>query len=314
MKKISIIVPAYNVENYIEQCLNSIVNQNMSGDLEVIIINDGSTDKTLSLCRKFVDKNDGWIIVDQKNGGISSARNRGLEIATGEYIAFLDSDDYFLKNVLEDMYKIAKENNSDIVISKLNAFNSLGSYGYYSDRYILENKSFNFKEYRRIIKAMSVCGKLFKKELAKSNRFIVGIVHEDNYYSIVSYVKSDIITTFNKYTYYRRIREGGELSITQNLSLKTYLNLLDNFYQSIVELTEYDSFNFVVSFCVKSSLRYIVNNISKDERKNTLKKHFEFIKKLKENSLISYVKYMLYNIISHIYYIFGLVYKGVRKK
>ena len=90
MTKVSIIVPVYNTENYIERCLNSLVNQTLE-DIEIIVVNDGSTDNTGKILQKYRDK---IKIIEQKNSGIATTRNKGLEIATGKYIAFVDSDDW----------------------------------------------------------------------------------------------------------------------------------------------------------------------------------------------------------------------------
>ena len=105
-KKYSIIVPAYNVENYLEQCINSILVQSFN-NYEIIIVNDGSTDKTGKICDNFASKNKQIKIIHKKNGGLSSARNTGLEFASGEYNIFLDSDDFWIdKNFLANINDI----------------------------------------------------------------------------------------------------------------------------------------------------------------------------------------------------------------
>lgn len=312
MKKISIIIPAYNVEDYIKQCLNSVLKQDMIDDLEVIIINDGSTDNTYNICKSIVDKQKDWILINQKNSGVSIARNNGLKIATGEYIAFLDSDDYLVENVLGKMYENAKKNNSDILISKLNAFDSKGSYGYYSDKYINSNRSFLFKENRNIIRAVSVCGKLFINKLAKGSEFIPNTTHEDNYFSILNYTRAKIITTIDEYVYNRRIRESGNKSITQNLSLTTYKDLLLNYKKAIIDIGQNENSSFVISFCIKASLRYIINNIDKKDKKRAREKHLEFLMFLNENKVISKSKFITYNFFSFIYYVLASLAKVVR--
>lgn len=112
--KISLIIPVYNVENYIEKCLLSIVNQTFQG-IEIIIVNDGSTDGSMKIVRKFKNKYSNISIVNKENGGLSSARNSGLKIARGKYIAFIDSDDYIDKSMLQQMYNKAEEKDLDIV-------------------------------------------------------------------------------------------------------------------------------------------------------------------------------------------------------
>ena len=113
--QVSIIVPVYNVENYIERCLNSLVNQTFK-DIEVITINDGSTDKSLELINKYVKEDIRVSVIDLGDEGVSYCRNLGIEKANGKYIMFVDSDDWIDFNMVEVMYKKAEENNIDLVM------------------------------------------------------------------------------------------------------------------------------------------------------------------------------------------------------
>ena len=115
MPKVSVIVPVYNVENYIDKCLESLVNQTLE-DLEIIIVNDGSTDNSDSIIKKYIEKYpDKIVYLAKNNGGLSDARNFGLPYAKGDYVAFLDSDDYVENNIYKDMYELAIKENSDLV-------------------------------------------------------------------------------------------------------------------------------------------------------------------------------------------------------
>lgn len=116
--KVSLIIPVYNVENYIEKCLSSVVNQTLQG-IEIILVNDGSTDQSMDIVNIFENEHSNIRIINKENGGLSSARNSGLKIATGKYIAFLDSDDYIDETMLEKMYKRAVERDLDIVSCNL---------------------------------------------------------------------------------------------------------------------------------------------------------------------------------------------------
>ena len=113
--KISVIIPVYNVYDYLEKCLNSLVKQT-DKNFEVIIVNDGSTDNSQEIIDKFVLENDNMYSFKKENGGQASARNFGLQKATGEYILFLDSDDYYEPNTIEIL---KKEANADIVAFKM---------------------------------------------------------------------------------------------------------------------------------------------------------------------------------------------------
>ena len=119
MVKVSVIVPVYNVEKYITKCLNSLVKQTLK-DIEIIVVNDGSPDNSQAIIDKFVKKYPKKVkSYIKKNGGLSDARNYGIEKATGEYIAFVDSDDYVEHNMYKEMYEKAKEHDFDIVVCDL---------------------------------------------------------------------------------------------------------------------------------------------------------------------------------------------------
>ncbi len=114
-KLISIIVPVYNVEPYLERCINSILGQTYA-NLEILLINDGSTDNSGVICDEYAKKDTRIKVVHKNNGGVSSARNLGLEVATGEYIGFIDSDDYIEPTMFEELYNKAKTENADMAI------------------------------------------------------------------------------------------------------------------------------------------------------------------------------------------------------
>ena len=114
MSKISIIVPVYNVkEEYFEKCINSIINQTLK-DIEIIIVDDGSINGISKNCRRFADNDDRIVFIQQRNQGVSVARNNAIKIATGEYIMFVDSDDWLEVNACERLYQYTK-NNMDVV-------------------------------------------------------------------------------------------------------------------------------------------------------------------------------------------------------
>lgn len=125
---ISVIIPVYNAEKYLEQCLNSIKNQTYK-NFEVIIVNDGSKDNTDSICKKFAQSDSRFRYFSKENGGVSSARNFGLDNANGHYITFIDGDDWVEHNHLEILIKSITENNSDIAICSYKEFdNNIDTY------------------------------------------------------------------------------------------------------------------------------------------------------------------------------------------
>ena len=174
--KVSVIVPVYNVEKYIDKCLQSIKNQSLE-DFECLIVNDGTKDNSIEIAKKTIGKDSRFRFLDKENGGLSDARNFGLNEATGEYICFIDSDDYIDRDLLKLSYEKAKEHNSDIVCFDL----------YYKDDDNLTiSKGANFYDvsnYQSNSKLIfcnnSANNKLFKKDFIKEKKFIKGIWYED---------------------------------------------------------------------------------------------------------------------------------------
>ncbi|WP_314853272.1 glycosyltransferase family A protein, partial [uncultured Granulicatella sp.] len=105
---ISVIIPVYNVENYLEECLKSVQTQTYT-NIEVILVNDGSTDKSKLICERYCQENSRFLLINQENQGLSAARNKGVEISTGEYIVFVDSDDIIKTNYLEKLMQYMTE-------------------------------------------------------------------------------------------------------------------------------------------------------------------------------------------------------------
>lgn len=114
---ISVIIPIYNVEEYLEKCVNSVLNQTYS-DLEIILVDDGSTDNSGKICDELKNKDNRIIVIHQENQGLSAARNAGIAKALGEYIAFVDSDDYIMEDMYETLYKNLEKTDADISICK----------------------------------------------------------------------------------------------------------------------------------------------------------------------------------------------------
>ena len=123
MVKVSVIVPVYNVENYLDQCLTSIVNQTLK-EIEIICVNDSSTDGSLDILNKYAKQDARIQIVTQENAGAGAARNRGMAMATGKYLAFLDADDFFEADLLEKQYQMAETDKADFVVCKSDQYHT----------------------------------------------------------------------------------------------------------------------------------------------------------------------------------------------
>lgn len=173
---LSVIIPVYNVEKYLARCVDSVLSQTFS-DFEVILVDDGSPDKSPEICDEYVRKDSRVKVIHKKNGGLSSARNAGLEICKGEYIFFIDSDDYLTdKNVVFDFMNKAKSENSDFVYSLMNhASDTKVSEIKCCKRFISDNKLFFLSNPY----FFSAWNKVYKRTLLQFIHFVPGRVNED---------------------------------------------------------------------------------------------------------------------------------------
>ena len=130
-EKITVIVPVYNVENYLNKCLDSLINQTYK-NLEIIVINDGSTDNSGIICQEYAQKDNRIIYVEKENGGQSEARNMGLDRMTGSYVTFVDSDDWVESDYVETLYQKITEYQTDIAVGNYCKFNESDSNFYFS--------------------------------------------------------------------------------------------------------------------------------------------------------------------------------------
>ena len=217
--KFSIVIPVYNVEKYLEQCLNSVLNQTFT-DYELICVNDGSTDNSLEILRNFAEKDARIQVISQENGGLSDARNAGIQAAKGDYIFLLDSDDWITENALEVLYE--NIDNQDFIAFNGERFfedgktetpdkgiseQKLTGWKYYN-KYALQGRKFHF---------VCVVLRLYRREFLIENElfFKKGIYHEDNLFTPVCCYCAENIKVIPDILYVYRIREG---SITQTLN------------------------------------------------------------------------------------------------
>ena len=175
--KVSVIVPVYNVEQYIEKCLLSIKDQTLT-DFECLIINDGTKDNSVEVAKRVVGDDSRFKFFDKENGGLSDARNFGIEKTSGEYLCFIDSDDYIAPDLLELTYKMGKENDSDIVCFDMYYVNEDGSLEYsWGSNY---KGTSNYKDSKEIIFSNnSANNKIYKTSFMKDKRFFKGMWYED---------------------------------------------------------------------------------------------------------------------------------------
>ncbi len=179
--KVSVIVPVYNVENYLAKCLDSLVNQTLQ-EIEIVVVNDGSTDNSQVVINEFQQKFPLLIKAFQKqNGGLSDARNYGLDHATGDFIGFVDSDDYVSAKMFEEMYNLAIKHHAEMVICNLQKVDEHGNITQKLTQIPHLSEKIVLREHFSIFSDLSyfACNKLFKKDLFESRKFKKGVHFED---------------------------------------------------------------------------------------------------------------------------------------
>ncbi len=239
--KISVIVPIYNVADYLKECLESLIKQSYS-DIEILLINDGSTDNSLEICNKFAEADDRIEIISQANQGLSAARNTGLEAATGDYIFFCDSDDHIQTNALEVMLEKLIDDNSDVV--------ACGFANVWYDTYGTVKREVRFTSSTpgmwggreavvQMMRTNNICtvawNKLYKKHLWDGIRFTKGVLHEDEALTYKLLYKAGIVSYTPELFYKYRQRDGsimdGDIVNRYGFYVQALEDRIEFFYQ-----------------------------------------------------------------------------------
>jgi len=249
VKKISIIIPVYNTEKYLNECISSVLNQTYK-NIEVIIINDGSTDNSFQICKQFENNDNRIKVINTSHLGVAMARNTGINNASGEFLAFVDSDDYIHPNMLEILMNGISKNNADISICAItmNEFDSIESY---SKKYKLysTNQAMKLLLEDKVI-CNNLCNRIFKKELFSNIRLKNGIVFEDIEIMYKLFLKANIISYTNLKLYYYRQRENSTVHSFNTKSMDDYFNAIFNRFEILKEL--YNNDNEIFALCLYS--------------------------------------------------------------
>lgn len=284
--KVSVIIPAYNVEKYIERCILSVINQTLK-EIEIIIVNDGSNDNTKKIIEKFLGNNR-IIYIEQKNSGLSAARNAGLKVAKGDYISFIDSDDYVDNNFIEKLYNALIKNNADVaassVIRKYQRYQKWRVH--YTKDYVTDNKDeqFNILKYPN---QSYVWNKLYsKKFLNRINyKFVEGKYYEDILATLNVLLNCKRICAVKDTNYYYMVNDKSSITKSKKTVKK--------------ETDRYNNQKEAIELCIK-------NNIKLNKKEYFIKKsEIKFLNipilKIKENVLYKKEQFILFNIIPFLY-------------
>lgn len=251
---VSIVIPCYNVKEYLEDAVESVVRQTYS-NIEIILVNDGSSDGTSELCDVYARKYKNICVIHKENGGLSSARNAGMQEARGEFIYFLDSDDYIKENMVMNLVQEINESKADVIY--------FGSYNVDEKGNILKSLKKNIKNEKKVLKGVEAYRTYYYADVYEAcvpyyfyNRkflvdhalsFEVGLIHEDELFTLeVYHYAQKILLDSNQY-YYRRIRAGSIITSAVNQKSK---------FDSTVRITD------------KVTSRSYLKDFSKDEYKN----------------------------------------------
>ena len=207
---ISVIIPVYNTEAYLQKCVASVIQQTYR-NLEVILVDDGSKKPAHDLCDELAKTDNRIKVIHKKNGGLSSSRNVGIDVSTGDYVSFLDSDDYLAEDFYESLMKSSPSKNT-IACSHIVRVDEYGMLTHRNDPHV-EGGQISMKEYVRElllhIGDVSTCSKLFSKSLIGNTRFDEGILNEDLLFMIEMATKAVTLSFTGKIGYYYLVRSGS---------------------------------------------------------------------------------------------------------
>lgn len=222
--KISIIVPVYNVEKYLPQCMDSIISQTYQ-NLEIILVDDGSTDSCAQICDDYAEKDNRIKVIHKKNGGLSDARNAGYDFVTGDYLSFVDSDDMISKNFYNDLIKIANDHDADIVECGFIKFTDEKKLQNKEDKSDLEiydaAKALEFLMKEQLKQV--VWNKLYKSKVVARLPFEIGKIHEDEFWTYQIFARASKIVKITNLLYY--YRQQNQSIMAEQYTIKRLLGM-----------------------------------------------------------------------------------------
>ena len=301
MVEISVVIPIYNVEDYLEECLDSIVNQTFT-DLEIICVNDGSKDNSLEILNEYAKKDDRITVIDQENGGHAVATNVGMDQATGKYLFLMDSDDSLKLDALELTYNAAEEKNVDFVLFQAINYDDEKDEFYEAENYSMNKLAdfvgenvFSIDDIGEMSFEIAVTPwtKLYNREFIENShiRFAEGLIFEDNIFFWEVLLQAQRIYFLREHLFYRRWYEtsstmAGDLRFTDSIAINTMIIDVFEKYDYMTERFESRSFNR------KVSLTFLRFQQIKPEFKETffdeMQKNFKFW--VRDNEFYEYLQ------------------------
>ena len=290
---ISVIIPIYNVEKYLGKCLDSIIKQTYT-NLEILLINDGSTDSSGTICDEYAKKDSRIRVIHQTNKGLSGARNKGLDEAKGDYIGFIDSDDIISPEFYKILHKNLVETDSDISLCNFHSFTDIKEINVNVNKNYFKSITYNgadfiesFRYKNDTVRYVIVCNKLYKKKIWNNLRFPVDVrISEDEYVWYKCFYKSNRIIEIDLMLYYYFKRDD---SITNRVYQE---------YSFKKEISYIKALEERIEFCKSNNLTKFLNN--------TLIYKYKFLRKLyittPQNKVPEFIRIEIYKNIKYIPY------------
>ena len=298
--KVSVIVPIYNVEKYVGKCIESIINQTLK-EIEIILVNDGSTDKSGIIAEEYEKLDKRIKVINQDNAGQGQARNVGINVSKGEYIGFIDSDDWIDVNMYECLYKSIIKNNADIGVCSRRGYDENGSIAH--TKLVEDNEIFdidkNIGDY--VVKhlfyphTVSACNKLYKSDLIKKNNIsfksVEEVGSEDALFNYCVLLNTKKVVTVKDVFYNGLEREGSTTRRYKEESMKRTANLIREIYKysekenkeeiakeiAPILLLFFQQWNY--NYIKTYGSGFIENNIKKEHKKLSKEKYFKYAEK-----------------------------------
>lgn len=303
--KISVIVPVYNTSMYLEECLDSLLNQTLK-EIEIICVNDGSTDNSLSILENYIQKDRRIKIINQKNKGQSVARNKGISQAEGEYIGFLDSDDWADAKMFENLYTNAKQFDSDLAMCSVTVYDEKTRKATTNDPYMslslfpksYFNKAFTYNDCLDFLFRICVppWNKIYKTSWIKENdiNFLEGVNFEDMVFAVETLIKATKISLVNKPLVFYRKASQTSYSVgnySQDYKKMDFFTIFEELERVLKSNSIYGLFEDYFSFYKKNNLIYWYEKIENNEvKKQYFKQLVKIYPDFKFHKLIMFFK------------------------
>lgn len=303
MIKVSVIIPVYNIEKYLYQCIDSILNQTLK-DIEVICVDDGSTDSSLSILKEYEQKDSRLKVISQKNSGAGIARNKGIEYASGKYLSILDADDFFETDMLEKVYNHCERYNADFCVYRSDQFDNVNK-KYIAipwtikQRYLPQKKVFSAEDISKYIFQIFngwSWDKMYRKDFVEKNKLEFQDLRTTNdaFFVFMTNVQAERIVIFDEVLAHHRVNIKTSLSVTREKSWTCCYEAIQAIKNELILRKQFDLFeqsftNWCLHFCLWN-LRTLKGKAKEDLLLNLKNKYFDEIGISQHNKKFFYDK------------------------